>query len=216
MEVQFYLLAPLLAQVFKIGGIWPRRALLAGGIVLLPLVAGPVANGLGNPYLAVFSLLGNLQFFFVGFLLADWQVTSKNVSPRNLWWDLSFILCGVMVVIFRNSAWIYFALPVIIGICCFAAFRGTLAFRVLGYSWITTIGGMCYTIYMYHWLMISLLIRPAIHLQTHILWLDLLILFVVMSAVIVPVCALLFVFFERPFMRRDWPAKLREKLAGAT
>ncbi len=214
-EVQFYLLAPLLAQIFKIGGVWLRRALLAGTIVLMPLFAGHIGNWLGNSYLAGFSLIGNLQYFLVGFLLADWQVTSKKAVPRNFLWDLFFILGGAVVVVFRNSSWIYSALPAIIGVCCLAAFRGTLAFRVLGQPWITTIGGMCYTIYMYHWLMISLLIRPAIHLQTHILRLDLLILFVLMSAVIVPVCAILFAVFERPFMRRDWPAKLREKILGA-
>lgn len=213
-EVQFYLLAPVLAQVFKINGIW-RRTLLAGAILLLPLVAGPVANWLGNPYLATGSLLGNLQYFLVGFLLADWQVTAKTPVPRRVWWDLLFLVGGVAVVCFRNNPWLDFALPALIGVCCVAAFRGTLIFRVLGHPWLTTIGGMCYTIYMYHWLMISLLIRPAIHLQTHILWLDLLILFVLMSAVIVPVCAVLFAVFERPFMRRDWPAKLREKFLGA-
>ncbi len=210
-EVQFYLLAPLLAQVFKIGGLWPRRGLLAAAIVLAPLLAGPIANALGNSYLAGFSLLGNLQYFLVGFLLADWQATSKTAAPRRILWDLFFILDGVIVVVFRNSPWMNFVLPLIIGVCCVAAFRGPLVFRVLGNPWITTIGGMCYTIYMYHWLMISLLVRLTIHLQTHILWLDLLIFFVLMSAVIVPVCAVLFALFERPFMRRDWPAKVREK-----
>lgn len=215
-EVQFYVLAPLLAQVFKIGGTWLRRGLLACGIVLLPLAAGPVANGLGNPYLAGFSLLGNLQYFLVGFLLADWQVTAKTPARRHFLWDLSFILAGTVLVWFRNNAWINYVLPVIIGFCFVAAFMGTMTFRTLGHPVITTIGGMCYTIYMYHWLMISMLIRPVIHLQTHILWLDLLIYFALMSMVIIPVCAVLFAVFERPFMRRDWPARLWEKLQRAS
>jgi peptidoglycan/LPS O-acetylase OafA/YrhL len=59
-------------------------------------------------------------------------------------------------------------------------------------------------------------VRLTIHIQTHILWLDLLIFFILMSAVILPVCAVLFVLFERPFMRRDWPARFREKILGAT
>ena len=213
-EVQFYLLAPLLAHVFKIGGVWWRRGLLTGGIVLLPLVAGPIAGGLGNPYLATFSLLGNLQFFLIGFLLADWQATTPQPVPRQGWWDLLLILDGAAVVCFRHSSWLDYAMPALVGVCCVAAFRGTLTFRLLGHPWVATIGGMCYTIYMYHWLMISLLARPLTHLQTHVLWLDLLIFFVLMTAVIVPVCALLFAVFERPFMRRDWPAKLRQRLRG--
>jgi peptidoglycan/LPS O-acetylase OafA/YrhL len=213
-EVQFYLLAPLLAQVFKVGHAWVRRTLLVAGIVFIPLAAGPIANWLGNPYLAGFSLLGNLQFFLVGFLLADWQAGVKTPAPRHLLWDFSFLLAGVMLVCFRNTAWLWFALPALVGICCVAAFKGTLTFRALRNPWVTTIGGMCYTIYMYHWLMISMLVRVAIHLQTHILWLDLLIFFGLMSAVIVPVCAVLFALFERPFMRRDWPARFRDRLRG--
>jgi peptidoglycan/LPS O-acetylase OafA/YrhL len=104
----------------------------------------------------------------------------------------------------------------VIGICCLAAFRGTLAFRILGHPLIVTIGGMCYTIYMYHWLMISALIRLFVHVRTHILWLDLLIYFAGMSVVIIAVCAVLFALFERPFMRRDWPARLWEKVRGSS
>lgn len=211
-EVQFYLLAPLLAQVFKVGGVWRRRGLLVGAIVLVPLVAGPIANALGNPYLADCSLLGNLQFFLVGFLLADWQATLKTEASRHFVWDLLLLLAGVVVVLFRHTAWRDFALPLLTGICCVAAFRGPLTFRVLGNPWIATIGGMCYTIYMYHWLMISALIRLTLRLQTHVLWLDLLIQFVVMSAVIIFLCAILFAIFERPFMQRDWPARAWTKI----
>jgi peptidoglycan/LPS O-acetylase OafA/YrhL len=207
-------LAPLLAQVFKLDRVWLRRGLMVAGIGLLPLATGPVASWLGNSYLGSFSLLGNLQYFLVGFLLADWQATARAPASRRWWWDLFFILAGVVVVVFRNSGWLGFALPAIIGVCAVAAFKGPLTFRALGNPWITTIGGMCYTIYMYHWLMISMLIRPAIHLQTHILWLDLLIYFVLMSAVIVAVCAVLFALFERPFMRRDWPVRVYGKLMG--
>jgi peptidoglycan/LPS O-acetylase OafA/YrhL len=213
-EVQFYILAPLLARVFKIDRVWLRRGLMVAGIGLLPLAAGPVSHWLGNPYLGIFSLLANLQYFLIGFLLADWQVTAKAPASRNLLWDLFFLLSGVILVVFRNSAWMGFALPVIIGVCSVAAFKGTLTFRALGNPWITTIGGMCYTIYMYHWLMISMLIRPFIHLQTHHLWLDLLIYFVLMSLLILPVCAILFAVFERPFMRRDWPERFRQKFLG--
>jgi len=77
----------------------------------------------------------------------------------------------------------------------------------LSLPFITTIGGMCYTIYMYHWLMISGVIRLTKGLATHVFWLDLLIQFVVMSAIIIVICAGLFALCERPFMKRDWPQR---------
>jgi peptidoglycan/LPS O-acetylase OafA/YrhL len=121
-------------------------------------------------------------------------------------WDLLFPLAAVAIVCLRNYFWLDFILPGLIFICCLAAFRGTFAFRCLGNPWITTVGGMCYTIYMYHWLMISMLVRLTGRWQTHILWLDLLIQFVVMSAAIIFLCGILFALFERPFMRRHWPS----------
>jgi peptidoglycan/LPS O-acetylase OafA/YrhL len=115
------------------------------------------------------------------------------------------------IVILRHWPLVAILLPWLMFLCCLAAFRGILTARILGWPWISTIGGMCYTIYMYHWQMISLLVRVTEHLQTHKLWLDLLIQFVLMSAVITVVSAVLFVLFERPFMKRDWPERLRAK-----
>ena len=83
---------------------------------------------------------------------------------------------------------------------------------MLAYPGITTVGGMCYTIYMYHWLMISLLVRVTGCLQTHILWIDLLVQFALMSIAIILISAVLFILFERPFMRRDWPGRVLSKL----
>jgi hypothetical protein len=56
----------------------------------------------------------------------------------------------VVVVCFRNTVWLDYALPVLIGGGMVAAFKGTLSFRALGNPLVTTIGGMCYTIYLYH------------------------------------------------------------------
>lgn len=208
-EVQFYLLAPFLAGIFRIANAWQRRVLLGTLILLGPLA---VTSIFPSTYLVGSSLLGNFQYFLVGFLLADFYLLNKLQAKRSHWWDLIFPVVLMSVVLFRH----YFILPVLLPwlmfFCCVAAFCGTATAKFLGFPWIATIGGMCYTIYLYHWFMISLLVRMTGRLQTHILWLDLLIQFVLMSMIIIGVCAVLFVFFERPFMRRDWPARLWNKI----
>ena len=215
-EVQFYLLAPFLARVFKIRGARSRRMLLAGLILLLPLAIWNVAGFVGHSYQIYFSLAGNLQFFLVGFLLADLYVLDRPATAvRTFKWDVLLLLAAVAIVCLRNCFWLDFILPGLIFICFQAAFCGTLAFRCLGNPWITTVGGMCYTIYMYHWLMISVLVRVTGRWQTHILWLDLLIQFIVMSAGIIVLCAILFALFERPFMRRNWPSAVWSALRAA-
>ena len=213
-EVQFYLLAPFLARVFSIAGARQRRALLAGLILLLPSAMEHMLPALvGDSYRVGFSLAGNLQYFLAGFLLADLYLTGgPAMAARSFKWDWFFLLPAVAVVCLRHSSWLDAVLPCLIFISCLAAFRGVMTFRFLGNPWITTVGGMCYTIYMYHWLMISMLVRLTGRWRTHILWLDLLIQFVVMSAAIIFLCAILFALFERPFMQRDWPARLWNKI----
>ena len=208
-EVQFYLLAPLLVKMFFVRNAWRRRALIAGTAALFPYLAAWIG---GANYWADFSLLGNLQYFLCGFLLADFYLVGGLAAVREFKWVAVFLFVGAAMVYIGNGGRGGFLIPWLILAACVAAFRGNIVAPLLGNRWLTTIGGMCYTIYLYHWFMISMLYRGTIGLQTQILWLDLLIQFLVMTPIIIAVCTGLFVLFERPFMRRDWPQKLRRKI----
>ena len=208
-EVQFYLLAPLLAKVFLLRNSLVRRVLLITATLLFS------CTGLvGELYRVWASLAGNLQYFLVGFLLTDLYVSGQLRIPRrrSLGWDIALVLSLGGVVWLQKSPTLMFLLPWLIFICCLAAFRGALSAQFLANAWISTTGGMCYTIYLYHSLLISFLVRVTLKARTHFLSLDLAIQFLVMAAIIVAVCAVLFAFLERPFMRRDWPQRLARKL----
>lgn len=201
-EVQFYLLAPVLAMVFLLRPA-PARRMAIMGLMLLPMALGPAMTTL--PWLG-WTLLGKLQFFMAGFLLCDLYLEGhvKTNSPGVLW-DLVFLGATALVVCLHGFWFGYAILPWLALLACVAAFRGRVMSWLLSRPLLTTIGGMCYTIYMYHWLMISGLIRVTKKISTHVFWVDLLIQFVVMSAIIIGICAVLFALFERPFMKRDWP-----------
>lgn len=208
-EIQFYILAPFLARIFMIRTMWKRRTFL-----MILILAGSLANesALEDGYRIIYSLAGSLQYFLAGFLLADFYLLDKIEDARSYRWDFVFPLAMTAVVLFRHYLLLAVALPWLMFFCCLAAFRGIVTARFLSFPWIMTIGGMCYTIYMYHWLMISMLVRVTGHWRTHILWLDLLIQFVLMSVITTGICAVLFALFERPFMRRDWPARIWKKV----
>ncbi len=203
-EVQFYLLAPLLAKIFRLQPRWLRRGILIGLMVAFPLICG----NFGSHYFVWASLLGNLQYFLAGFLLVDFYLAGELSAPRkNRVWD------GVLVAAIVAVGWINlherwnFLLPWVLLAGGTGAFLGRAAAQALAWPWLTTIGGMCYTIYLYHLLVISAMFRVTLPLQTHRLWLDMLIQFTLMLPVILMVTSVLFVLFERPFMRRDWPAR---------
>lgn len=208
-EVQFYILAPFLVRIFKVSNVWVRRLCIAGVMLGVTLVfhAFPAPYWLGN------SLAGNIPFFLAGFLLCDFYLTDWAGRPKGQHaWDGLFLLSVGAVLLLHNYTVLGIIFPWVILICCAAAFRGIYCSKLLSQPWIVVIGGMCYTIYMYHWLMISTLIRMTVRLQTHVFWLDLIIQFVLMSILIIAACGVLFVLFERPFMQRDWPAKLWAKM----
>jgi peptidoglycan/LPS O-acetylase OafA/YrhL len=81
-EIQFYLLAPLLCLVFAIrGGRWPRRAAIVAGIVAGTLVE----HFWGSPML-MSTLAGHIRWFLAGRTLrrleaTAWHATSFSPPP---------------------------------------------------------------------------------------------------------------------------------------
>lgn len=209
-EVQFYVLAPLLAQVFRLRPAGRRRALLAGAIVALTAVN--VVTRLYDPsetwlrwYLA---LPYHLPYFLAGFLLADLHVGRGADAPPSWRWDALgiagwLLLAVVLVAVPPNMNGTLAPLV-------FLAYLGTLRGRALGWLFsrraIVTVGGMCYTIYLYHYPMLSTLGRLTFRLSRPD-W-PFALNFVVQVLVLVPLvlaaCAVLFALTERPFMRPDW------------
>jgi peptidoglycan/LPS O-acetylase OafA/YrhL len=93
----------------------------------------------------------------------------------------------------------WLALLVVMG-----AFRGAFVNRFFTNPWIYTIGGMCYTLYLYHFQIIGFF-GHRFPLFAHSFYLNLLLRFTVVSVLVLAVSSLLFVLLEKPFMRRDWP-----------
>ncbi len=206
-EVQFYLIVPLLVLVFAIRRKWMRLGLIVLVILVWPKLIE--MSGL-SPFTGRIGLLEVLPNFLAGFLLADLYLANGLPSAnKNFFWDIVFFLCGPAFLIYPDFRILIFFILFI------AVFRGRIASYLMSNPWITTIGGMCYTIYMYHWMMIPVLFRGTIHLRTGILWLDLLIQFIVLGSLIVFICSFLFAWFERPFMRRDWPARFKQFILRA-
>jgi len=87
-EVQFYLLAPLLARVFQISPA-PARRMAIMSLILLPMALGPLMAAF--PWLG-WTVLGKLQFFMAGFLFCDLYLNGHvRTEKRHHLWDLSFL-----------------------------------------------------------------------------------------------------------------------------
>jgi peptidoglycan/LPS O-acetylase OafA/YrhL len=103
-----------------------------------------------------------------------------------------------------------FALPFLVLLFYIAGFKSILFNKFLNARPVFLVGGMCYSIYLYHGLMLDPLNRATRSLYLHNLplWANLPILFALHAAVVLAFCIVMFKLIERPCMKRDWPTRL--------
>ncbi len=157
-----------------------------------------------------------LQYFLAGMLLSDVYVTEMPAWRPSWVWD---VVSGAAwyILLCTGHGPLYVVEPILIALAFVGAFRGVLLHRLFTIEWIAIIGGMCYSIYLWHFFIIALVFKASRHLLiTH----DLLGDFLVQSVLILP-CILAFsvayfVLIERPCMDPAWPQKLWAALSRSS
>ena len=81
-EIQFYLIAPILALIYRVRSARWRRFTLIGSLVVSTLWPANVASEAG------FLLPSYFCFFLVGMLLADFPIERPS-RPKHVLWDLT-------------------------------------------------------------------------------------------------------------------------------
>lgn len=211
-EVQFYLLMPLLARVFRIQSTVGRRLLIVGAAVAAVAVQNTWLRG--NERLLI-SLVGHIQFFLMGFLVADLFLVGWPKSSRTYRWDIACLAVLGLGLWLRmgpehaGPAWVY---PVLVLVLLAVALRGTIAGAFLGNRWIYTIGGMCYSIYLIHVPVIQIVRKETLKaVISPTLGVDLLIQLALVTPVVLLAGALYFVAIERPCMDPQWWSRWRSR-----
>jgi peptidoglycan/LPS O-acetylase OafA/YrhL len=214
-EVQFYILAPILALVFCIRRGWLRRALISGAIVIMTFQPwAQIVDASRRGYviwLAHLTLVGNIQYFLTGFLLADFFLLLPTSKYRNRWWDIATILgwpCFALMLVERPGM-ATVALPGIILLLYVGAFYGTLSSGMFGSLWVASIGGMCYSIYLLHSYTISTLGFLTERLGSSLPYeVRLLTQVILMTPIVLAISTIFYLAIEQPCMRGDWPKRL--------
>lgn len=216
-EVQFYLLVPLLTLIFLVRNRWLRRTTLAAVSIAIPVMLEVFVFGKVNDDSHFWVTIGwLLQYFLAGMLLSDIYVAEMTAWRQSWVWD---VVSGAAwcILLFTGHGALYVVEPLLIALAFVGAFRGILLHRLLTIEWIAIIGGMCYSIYLWHFFVIALVFKASRHLLlTH----DLLGDFLAQSIVILPCIfafsAAYFIFIERPCMDPAWPQKLWAALSRSS
>ena len=219
-EVQFYLLMPLLAYVFAIRPAWLRRAIMLAVALLVPL-----RQPFLLPALEMYNdghLLNFMQYFLFGMLLADiWVVVWLNAPPKlnPRWFSPADVVSAAALAALlwlprgHGHLEVLVQAPIIF-VMYLSMFHSVWIRRLLRVKVLTVIGGMCYSIYLIHNLVISALGACLGRFLPQSFPVAIALCILVMFPMVLIVSAIYFRLIERPCMRKDWPQRLR-RLIGS-
>lgn len=146
-EVQFYILAPLIARLLYT---LPKAACWVFGAMLV--VSAPFIQDTFG--LSRNTILGQYQYFLTGMMIARYWVQAEGIHlPRGLGLISSILLFAAMFTIpLREQPPIY---PLIFNVSLFCFFMLSLTpgatKSILSFPYTALTGGMCYSIYLIHW-----------------------------------------------------------------
>lgn len=218
-EVQFYLLAPVLAGLFSIRNpVWRR------GVMLGIVVASMLHYNLNYAWLEHWhlrkSLFMHLHQFLIGFLFADFFLTDwkESLKMKSVGFDVIGLLALAALLMFNTPFVLYHDL--IFGLALFLAFvalfKGRFMNAFFSNTWIVIIGGMCYSIYLLHYALIAFLAdkTKSLFIPDWSYTANFGIQFLIIIPIVLVVSAVYFALIERPCMDKDWPQRLRRFLGG--
>lgn len=206
-EIQFYVICPLVFWLLPKGlnkRIIAESFLLFSSLILNSLI-----------HLRYYTLIQFFHYFTLGIILADLFKSGiidkwyKNISYRY-WWIIDLIfLTSTLTLDIRNGSTLNILFFLIASFYLFVLFLGNndskrKAFLRDSYI-LSLIGGMCYTIYLYHVLIVIPMLRVMAAFKIHppfIVFLGFVFFIVVVAS------GVLFVLFEKPFMYKNWYRKL--------
>jgi len=207
-EIQFYLLVPLLARVFSVRNPLVRRALLLSAVfAAIVLQWFFISPGTRMAY----TIINFIQFFLLGFLLADVYLLDWKQAPNTRWyWDV-VTMAGWPAVLWmgRSPLLVSFALPIMFFVLYCAMFRGPLSNWLIRNRCITTIGGMCYSTYLLHYQVLSAVMRHTCWIGfTDRYWVNVLLQVALTTPFLLVIAGTYFLLIEQPCMRKDWPQRM--------
>jgi peptidoglycan/LPS O-acetylase OafA/YrhL len=205
-EVQFYLLAPFLCFIFLIKQQLVRRILL----ILLILVSGVYAY---YSFWKLPTMLSHfLCYFFSGMLLADLYCNGHQLKLNNKIGVMAgaCIFLGLPFIISVNSLWFFLLKLFFMNAAFYLVLFNARLKKWMSRQVITIIGGMCYSIYLLHVLIMSgvsqgLAEMPLLHGPFAVVMYV-----VLLIAAVLIFSAVFYRLIEQPCMRKDWWKRIKK------
>jgi peptidoglycan/LPS O-acetylase OafA/YrhL len=206
-EVQFYILAPFLCYIFFIKQHTARRLIL---LVLIILFAIYAFNHLWQ--MPVY-IIHTACYFLSGMLLADlycgkWKLF--NHANITLWTGI-LIFIGIHFVFSVQSLGLFLLKLLMMNVFFYIAITNTALKKIMSIQWISIIGGMCYSIYLLHLMVMSAVSKLLYNFHIENRLFGFIIYSVCLIGAVLAVSMIFYKVVEQPCMKRDWYKKLFTK-----
>lgn len=217
-EIQFYVVAPLLFATLKLP-VAVRRSVLVGAIGAMVVLQNmyPAREGF-------LSLYGFVQYFLAGILLADLYVCRTKEAAMQHKGMIVAGLAALIAVVYlplghsNESATIVPAVtyklifPFLILLFYYTVLMNGVVKKMFSVPFLAVTGGMCYSVYLLHYTVISAVGRYTQQLRiTDGYLLNLAVQLVLLTVPAMLVSAVFYYYIERPFMDSKWTDKLMGK-----
>jgi peptidoglycan/LPS O-acetylase OafA/YrhL len=218
-EIQFYLAAPFLVlSLCSLRNKTTRRILIVALMTFSAILSWLLETAWR---VEVLSIANFLQYFLAGILLCDIYLLDANVVGRRLN-RMIFAGSGAILLLVITTVEhaqtpqlsLKIVSPFIILAFYLITFGNGIWNKIFSLNVLTLIGGMCYTIYLWHYAVISAVGRVAIRrLFVSDFYLYFTIQVLVYTMAILAVSAVFFLAVEKPCMRPDWHLRLVDRVS---
>jgi peptidoglycan/LPS O-acetylase OafA/YrhL len=220
LEFQFYILAPAIILLCLVVG----RRLRSFGAVVVAMVLVVIgvkfaAATLASADLQKFLVSKFVEFFVLGFVLSFLYARGVFKRPALGAIATPLFLGGIALAWYADHYGqtvqalddLTVRIPLLIAFAAIfvGALSGGVGRRFTSATWIATIGGMCYTIYLVHLMLFQVGTRVLLRfIPVHDLLSGTLIYGIVLIPLMLVVCGVFYLLIEKPCMNPEWPQKL--------
>ena len=216
-EIQFYLIAPFLFQVFRLSAYYRRLLII---LLMFFFIAVQYATNHHWHGILRLSLQYNWQYFLAGMLLADFYTTRNPVDrPYPTWATVVEFIALLLLTCYTPLKPLYYgrillsiAYPLVIAGLYYLILTQSCIKEIFSYRIITTIGGMCYSLYLLHYTLIAVVGQYTLALPfNRFYWVGLGVEIVLLGGVILVVCGIYYKAVEQVFMKLSAGANHRSE-----
>ena len=203
-EVQFYILVPVLTLIFAVKSTLFKRIALIGLFFLFPFINDNVLH------VNFLSLLRFGQYFVVGIFVADIYLSVKELPVKKVFIDITGVAAILLIFIFQFYRW-HYLVPLAIFITFISVLYGDKLKKIFSMQLISVIGGMCYITYLIHYSLITGLVKYLPHIDLGLgYWYNFIINGIFIIPLVIMISGIAFLYLEKPFMKHDWPQRFKQ------